>query len=139
MSTMLLLASGIGRRNLRDSLYVLGSARGIHGLASASSITPPSCSSSDAQPNSASQTHHSLLTSTSSNTICTTFGHLNSSWRRFGSSSAALSAAAPASAGADAAAPQREQMNYDVCIVGAGPAGLGAAIKIKQVINCIDM
>lgn len=27
----------------------------------------------------------------------------------------------------------REVMQYDVCIVGAGPAGLSAAIKIKQV------
>eukprot|EP00775_Hariotina_reticulata_P005691 gene5691-5929_t len=26
----------------------------------------------------------------------------------------------------------REQMNYDVCIVGAGPAGLSAAIRFKQ-------
>ena len=26
----------------------------------------------------------------------------------------------------------REQMVYDVVIVGAGPAGLGAAIKLKQ-------
>ena len=28
---------------------------------------------------------------------------------------------------------QREQMQYDVCIVGAGPAGLAAAIRLKQV------
>jgi len=28
--------------------------------------------------------------------------------------------------------PAREVMQYDVCIVGAGPAGLSAAIKIKQ-------
>lgn len=27
----------------------------------------------------------------------------------------------------------REVMEYDVCIVGAGPAGLAAAIRIKQV------
>ena len=28
--------------------------------------------------------------------------------------------------------PERESMPYDVCIVGAGPAGLAAAIRIKQ-------
>ncbi len=28
--------------------------------------------------------------------------------------------------------PEREGMDYDVVIVGAGPAGLGAAIRLKQ-------
>lgn len=30
----------------------------------------------------------------------------------------------------------REAMDFDVCIVGAGPAGLSAAIKLKQVCPC---
>ena len=28
--------------------------------------------------------------------------------------------------------PERESMDYDVVIVGAGPAGLGAAIRLRQ-------
>ena len=32
-----------------------------------------------------------------------------------------------------AALEPRETMDFDVCIVGAGPAGLSAAIKLKQV------
>lgn len=32
-----------------------------------------------------------------------------------------------------AALEPREAMDFDVCIVGAGPAGLSAAIKLKQV------
>ena len=30
------------------------------------------------------------------------------------------------------ALPERESMDYDVVIVGAGPAGLSAAIRLKQ-------
>ncbi|NKK07958.1 FAD-binding protein, partial [Rhizobium leguminosarum bv. viciae] len=29
--------------------------------------------------------------------------------------------------------PERESMEFDVVIVGAGPAGLAAAIRLKQV------
>ena len=29
--------------------------------------------------------------------------------------------------------PERESMEFDVVIVGAGPAGLAAAIKLKQI------
>ena len=30
---------------------------------------------------------------------------------------------------------ERDVMKYDVLIVGGGPAGLSAAIKIKQIVN----
>ena len=33
---------------------------------------------------------------------------------------------------------QRDVMNYDVLIVGAGPAGLAAAIRLKQLANKTD-
>src|ERR1700744_330862 len=32
----------------------------------------------------------------------------------------------------DVAQPEREAMDVDVCIVGGGPAGLAAAIRLKQ-------
>src|SRR5690606_8741918 len=31
------------------------------------------------------------------------------------------------------ALPERESMEYDVVVVGGGPAGLGAAIRVKQI------
>lgn len=46
--------------------------------------------------------------------------------------SSSCAATAAAAAEASAAMPAREQMRYDVCIVGAGPAGLSAAIRFKQ-------
>lgn len=33
----------------------------------------------------------------------------------------------------------RESMHFDVCVVGAGPAGLSAAIKFKQVVADVLM
>ena len=33
---------------------------------------------------------------------------------------------------------QRDVMNYDVLIVGGGPAGLASAIRIKQMANAAD-
>ena len=33
---------------------------------------------------------------------------------------------------------QRDVMNYDILIVGAGPSGLAAAIKLKQLANGSD-
>ena len=41
-----------------------------------------------------------------------------------------------AAAEAEAAAETRETMLYDVAIIGAGPAGLAAAIRLKQL--CVD-
>ncbi|KAF8072354.1 hypothetical protein HT031_000013 [Scenedesmus sp. PABB004] len=43
-----------------------------------------------------------------------------------------LAAAAGGETAAGGAQPPREQLRYDLCIVGAGPAGLTAAIRFKQ-------
>ncbi len=43
-----------------------------------------------------------------------------------------MSADAAAAAGERLELPEREGMEYDVVIVGAGPAGLSAAIRLKQ-------
>lgn len=39
----------------------------------------------------------------------------------------------------DASTPERESMDYDVVIVGAGPAGLSAAIRLKQIDPDLDV
>jgi len=36
------------------------------------------------------------------------------------------------------ALPERESMEFDVVIVGAGPAGLSAAIRLKQLAMAAD-
>ncbi|PHH67476.1 hypothetical protein CDD82_1449 [Ophiocordyceps australis] len=45
---------------------------------------------------------------------------------------------APDEAGFDASSVERESDQVDVCIVGGGPAGLSAAIRLKQLANAAD-
>lgn len=55
------------------------------------------------------------------------------------SSSSSARAADQAASADSASAAQREQLKYDVCIVGAGPAGLAAAIRIKKVLTIMTL
>ena len=49
------------------------------------------------------------------------------------SSSSSASSSSSSGLSSAVASPGRDSMKYDVCIVGAGPAGLSAGIKLKQV------